>query len=222
MPADLVAIVAKAMAREPAERYPTAQELAEDLRRFQTGQLVGAHRYTAGQLVRRWRAATRRVALSTGSMARGITRGRRRLAVSASRGAAGGQPRRGAAGARRAATSWCSPRRAPPRTDPTSTVAWLKLYADGRVGRARASAAEALGRVSTRVMAGDTGGIRAMVFAPDGSALGAGSVDATVRVRRLATGRFAFWRVTIGSSTRCCFSLTDALSRGGVRFASGT
>jgi WD40 repeat protein len=53
-PPDLLAIVGKAMAREPDARYVTASELAKDLERFQTGQLVGAHRYTARQLVRRW------------------------------------------------------------------------------------------------------------------------------------------------------------------------
>jgi tetratricopeptide (TPR) repeat protein len=53
-PTELVAIVERAMARDPAGRYPTARELADDLRRFQTGQLVGAHRYSTGQLVRRW------------------------------------------------------------------------------------------------------------------------------------------------------------------------
>jgi tetratricopeptide (TPR) repeat protein len=60
-PADLIAIVERAMAHEPTDRYPTARELAEELRRFQTGQLVGAHRYTAWErlvrLVRRHRAA---------------------------------------------------------------------------------------------------------------------------------------------------------------------
>ena len=54
LPADLVAIVDKAMARAPSDRYPTAIELALDLRKFQTGQLVGAHRYSTWQLVRRW------------------------------------------------------------------------------------------------------------------------------------------------------------------------
>ncbi|HEY3801030.1 MAG TPA: serine/threonine-protein kinase [Kofleriaceae bacterium] len=53
-PTELVAIVERAMAREPAARYRTARELADDLRRFQTGQLVGAHRYSTGQLLRRW------------------------------------------------------------------------------------------------------------------------------------------------------------------------
>ena len=53
-PTDLVTIIDRAMARDPDARYPTARELAADLRRFQTGQLVGAHRYTAGELVARW------------------------------------------------------------------------------------------------------------------------------------------------------------------------
>ena len=54
LPPDLLAIVARAMARDAAARYASAQGLAEDLRRFQTGQLVGAHRYTTWQLVKRW------------------------------------------------------------------------------------------------------------------------------------------------------------------------
>lgn len=53
-PRDLRAIVAKAMAEQPADRYPTATELAGELRRFQDGQLVAAHRYTASELVQRW------------------------------------------------------------------------------------------------------------------------------------------------------------------------
>lgn len=54
VPSDLQAIVAKAMARDPGGRYQDASELAGDLRKFLGGQLVTAHRYTAGQLFRRW------------------------------------------------------------------------------------------------------------------------------------------------------------------------
>ncbi|MCE9575369.1 MAG: protein kinase [Deltaproteobacteria bacterium] len=54
VPRDLRAIVAKAMARAPGDRYPSARELAEDLRRFQTGQIVGAHHYSLGEIVGRW------------------------------------------------------------------------------------------------------------------------------------------------------------------------
>ncbi|MGE0549172.1 MAG: protein kinase [Kofleriaceae bacterium] len=61
LPSDLVTIVAKAMAAEAAARYPTAKELADDLERFQTGRLVGVHRYSIWQLTRRWVAKHRAV-----------------------------------------------------------------------------------------------------------------------------------------------------------------
>jgi ABC-type transport system substrate-binding protein len=54
LPADLVAIVTRAMARDVKARYRTARELADDLHRFQAGQLVGAHRYRMRDLVSRW------------------------------------------------------------------------------------------------------------------------------------------------------------------------
>jgi serine/threonine protein kinase/tetratricopeptide (TPR) repeat protein len=54
VPRELAAIVNRAMARLPRVRYPSARELAEDLRRFLSGQLVGAHRYSRWELARRW------------------------------------------------------------------------------------------------------------------------------------------------------------------------
>jgi len=54
VPGELAAIVSKAMAPDPAQRYRSARELAEDLVRFQTGQLVLSHHYSAPELVRRW------------------------------------------------------------------------------------------------------------------------------------------------------------------------
>jgi tetratricopeptide (TPR) repeat protein len=54
IPLDLITIVEKAMSHDADRRYPTAKGLSDDLKRFQTGQLVGSHRYSMSQLVRRW------------------------------------------------------------------------------------------------------------------------------------------------------------------------
>ena len=67
-PAELVAIIDKALAYEATERYANAGELAEDLRRFTTGQLVAAHRYTPLQRLARF-ARRHRAALSITALA---------------------------------------------------------------------------------------------------------------------------------------------------------
>ncbi len=54
LPDDLCAIVAKAMRRSPSDRYATAKEFAEDLRRFHTGRLVAARRYSSFSRALRW------------------------------------------------------------------------------------------------------------------------------------------------------------------------
>src|SRR5262249_44640144 len=53
-PREVLAIVEKAMARAPGDRYRTAQELSEDLRRFQAGQIILAYRYSRAELALRW------------------------------------------------------------------------------------------------------------------------------------------------------------------------
>jgi eukaryotic-like serine/threonine-protein kinase len=52
-PADLRAIVERAMARPADARYPSAREMAEELRRFEAGQLI-ARKYTLPELLGRW------------------------------------------------------------------------------------------------------------------------------------------------------------------------
>jgi len=54
LPRDLVAIVQKAMARDPEHRYPSAREMAEELRRFSAGQLVRAHDYSPVEILNRF------------------------------------------------------------------------------------------------------------------------------------------------------------------------
>ena len=53
-PPDLVSIVRTAMARDASRRFPSARELAAELRSFQAGQLVSSHRYSPRELVARF------------------------------------------------------------------------------------------------------------------------------------------------------------------------
>ncbi|HET9988311.1 MAG TPA: protein kinase, partial [Kofleriaceae bacterium] len=76
-PRDLVAILDRAMAPKQADRYPNAGELADELRRFLTGNLVEAHRYTAlqrvGRFVKKHRAAVTISAIALAGFAVGGT-----------------------------------------------------------------------------------------------------------------------------------------------------
>jgi hypothetical protein len=67
-PADLVAIVGKALAFAAAGRYPDAGALGEDVRRFLAGQLVAAHHYTRRQHVARF-ARRHRAPLAVAALA---------------------------------------------------------------------------------------------------------------------------------------------------------
>jgi serine/threonine protein kinase len=67
-PPEMVTIIEKALAFEQNDRYPHAGALAEDVRRFLTGQLVAAHRYTKRQRVARF-ARRNRAPLIVGALA---------------------------------------------------------------------------------------------------------------------------------------------------------
>jgi eukaryotic-like serine/threonine-protein kinase len=54
IPVELETIVLKALAKAPAERYATAQELADDLSRFLTDQPIRARRATMAQRAQKW------------------------------------------------------------------------------------------------------------------------------------------------------------------------
>ena len=62
-PPELIAIVERAMARAPEQRYPDASALVTDLRRFLTGRLVGAHQYRPWSLAWWWLRRHRAIAL---------------------------------------------------------------------------------------------------------------------------------------------------------------
>jgi WD40 repeat protein/tRNA A-37 threonylcarbamoyl transferase component Bud32 len=54
IPQDLLDLVQKAMSRDPSRRYPNAKALAEDLKKFLSGQLISAHQYPTRERVVRF------------------------------------------------------------------------------------------------------------------------------------------------------------------------
>jgi serine/threonine protein kinase/Flp pilus assembly protein TadD len=65
IPAELEIIVAKAMEKNPQERYATAQELADDLRHFLEDRPIQARRPTLVQRLRKWRRRHKAVFAAT-------------------------------------------------------------------------------------------------------------------------------------------------------------
>lgn len=68
VPPDLVTIIETAMAKDPARRFADAGAMAEELRKFETGQLVGTHRYTLRERMVRW-VRRNKAAVAVGAVA---------------------------------------------------------------------------------------------------------------------------------------------------------
>ena len=69
IPRDLETVVQKALAKEPGERYATAGQLAEDLRRFVTGRPILARRSSSIERIWRWSRRNPAVAGAAGTVA---------------------------------------------------------------------------------------------------------------------------------------------------------
>jgi WD40 repeat protein len=183
VPADLVTIVGKAMATDPAARYPDAAGLAEDLKRFQTGQLVRAHVYSAGELVRRFLRRHRAAVIVAASLlivlATGAVVSVRNI-VAAEHVA---QEQRVRA-EERARELMLQKARALLERDPTAALASLHPYlqANGIPRAARVLAADAWSRgVSRRVLRGHDSNATQTGFLPDGTVVST-SLDGTLRL----------------------------------------
>jgi WD40 repeat protein len=65
IPRELAAVAHRALALKPAERYASAGEFAEDLRRFSAGRFVSAHAYSLVEMLRLWIGRHRTIVLIT-------------------------------------------------------------------------------------------------------------------------------------------------------------
>jgi WD40 repeat protein/tRNA A-37 threonylcarbamoyl transferase component Bud32 len=182
VPRDLAAIVGKAMERERSARYANAGELAADIKRFVTGQLVGAHRYSRRVLVlrtiRRHPVIAAVAAFAVVLLVLGAVAVRRIVAEQAATESRSRELLLGQA-------------RAMVETDPTAAVALLGRYpdlpAESPAVRAVALDAESRG-VARHVLAGHTAALRGIAIAPDGKQLASTDAD----------GAFYLWNAVTG------------------------
>ncbi|MEM9489871.1 MAG: serine/threonine-protein kinase, partial [Myxococcota bacterium] len=202
IPSDLITIVEKAMARNPRERYATAKELAEDLKRFQTGRLVSAHQYSTWTLIRRWLwkhrspvvvALVATLMLAVGAALsvdriieeRNEARLQRAMAQDAREQA---EQKRDQLQLKQAESSLVS--------DPTATVAWLKVVLDAgnpNLSKVRRLLDEALAHGVARHVIEHGDIVLDVAFTADGNQAVSASHDGAIRFVDTATGEVSIW-----------------------------
>ncbi|HEX8437273.1 serine/threonine-protein kinase, partial [Archangium sp.] len=196
IPADLLALVGKAMAREPSKRYATARELVEDLRRFQTGQIVGAYQYSRLELlrrfVRRYRAAVT-VTVVAALLLAGLAGVSIRRVLEARNLAEHKQAEAEAAHQQvrtQADELLLLQAREAVQRDPNEAIAWLQRISPGfpHWSAARMIAADAQAHGFASVLRGHSQTINDLEFTRDGRGLVTSSDDRTLRVWDLEHG----------------------------------
>lgn len=204
VPPDLLAIVKKAMARDPRDRYPTANELSGDLRLFQTGQIVGAYHYSRRERLVRF-ARRNRAALATTVLgllvvilmgltslarvldARRIAESERDRANEERTRAEEKQSEAEAAGRKALQQSdelLLLESRTAARRDPNAAIAWLSTLSSSfqRWGEARLIAADAREYGIAKTLRGHSGSLNMITYSPDGSLIATTSDDRKVGI----------------------------------------
>jgi WD40 repeat protein len=196
VPPELAAIVKKAMARDVRERYRTARQLAEDLRSFEAGHMVGAHQYgvrdQVSRFVRRYQAPLTVAAIAAvllavgGSFAAGRVLRERQVAETNRHEAELAQHE----AASRADELSLTQARAALDRDPNESIGWLKQLGPtfDRWSEARLIAADAKARGIARVLRGHASTIQGGAFTRDGSLLVTAGSDRTARAWSMRGG----------------------------------
>jgi WD40 repeat protein len=190
LPPDLGAIVARALAPAPAQRYGSAEALAADLKRFTTGQLVKARRYRRSELLIRWLrrhrlplgvAAAALLALGIVGVVSVARIVREKHRADGERAAALAAEAREA---RRVDQLLLAQATQALEHDPTAALAWLERLRPAspawREARAIASEAQLRGVAQAQLM-GHRGAITGLAFSPDGTRLFSTGEDGMVQ-----------------------------------------
>jgi eukaryotic-like serine/threonine-protein kinase len=185
VPTDLAAIVRKAMGNAPADRYPSARELAADLRRFQTGQLVSVRNYRTAEVLARW-VMRHKAAFTIAFISLGVIMGLAGFSVQqivaernrAQNGELQAQAARSEVEKNNLELTLLQARTALDH-DPTAALAWLLRHPGGEaMAQLRSLAADAVSRgVSTHVFRSHSGRVTGLAFGPNEHTVISGGAD---------------------------------------------
>jgi WD40 repeat protein/tRNA A-37 threonylcarbamoyl transferase component Bud32 len=193
LPPDLLAIVAKAMARRPGDRYPSGAEMAQELQRFTRGRLVNAYTYRARDLLKRFlrrnvgavatAAAASAVMLVAGAFGIVEIRSERDVAQQNERLAT----HRLDLAAKRARATIVSRALALTESDPTLAVASLKQLSEPTHGAPSVAARAEEAGVARWILRGHDDSVTCVDVSPDGEQIVSGSQDHTLVVWTLGS-----------------------------------
>ena len=208
VPIDLLAIVNKAMARNPDHRYPSAEEMAEELRRFTAGRLVRAHSYSSWELMSRFVRRNLGIVLTAMLAAIGLFAlgSWSYVQISEERDIAKQNMHQAQAELKKFTLEKA---RVLLASDPTEALAWLKrLPAPTRQAATIAAEADGLG-VARLVLEGHTDVVNQVAISSDGHFGASASNDRTVRLWDLGSGEVRVLEGHTEKVTRVAFGPKD-------------
>ena len=201
LPRDLLAIVNKAMARDAEERYPSAREMAAELQRYTTGNLVGAHHYSSWELLRRF-VARRRGIFITGTLALMVLVVVAIISFASIASQRDRAERNAATATRNAARAGAAQRAAEHRTDertreharsllesdPTRAATMLSVLSEPVFGTATIAEDARSRGVASRLLRAHHGTVWAVEFSPAGDVLASAGGDSELVIWNLVDG----------------------------------
>ena len=189
VPPELATIVEHAMALDPADRYQSAKQLADELRQFAAGKLVASHEYGLWELLKRW-VWRHRITVGVSLFAAIVLIVVLVLSFQSLKVAKEEAEIEKLKAERATDKVLLDQAKAMLDIDPSRAAAWLRKASDQALAEPRAHeiAVDAARRGLARAFVGHGNDVEHVILSPDGKHVATGSDDGTARWWELDTG----------------------------------